>query len=429
MFIKNMKVTNFKSFEEAHIDFGRFNVVVGANASGKSNFISVFRFLKDIVESGLDNAISMQGGVDYLRNIKVGASESMSVELCIDCRDESVFVFPAVIDKEPIGVSPREFLYRLTIGFHEGGKGYRIAEERMTISLGFSRMQKGEKKGILKILGGGKVTFLNDGEKIIHELDENIPRNIAHAIVFHPFLEQYSRENLFKGKLFLEVKFPLLSLPADSQLKDFIRCISLYDFDPKLSKTATRITGKSELEPDGSNLAIVLKNILEDENEAEKFSDIVQSVLPFVETMTVEKMADKSLITSLREKSTPTFLPAFLISDGTINITALIVALYFEKKPLIIIEEPERNIHPYLISRVVDMMKDVSGDMKRKQIIITTHNPEVVKYAGLDHLLLVYRDEKGFSRISRPSEKKEVETFLKNDIGVDELFVQNLLEW
>jgi len=51
-------------------------------------------------------------------------------------------------------------------------------------------------------------------------------------------------------------------------------------------------------------------------------------------------------------------LPAFLISDGTINIIALLVALYFEKKPLAIIEEPERNIHPYLISRVVDMMKD-----------------------------------------------------------------------
>jgi predicted ATPase len=43
------------------------------------------------------------------------------------------------------------------------------------------------------------------------------------------------------------------------------------------------------------------------------------------------------------------------------------------KKQLTIIEEPERNIHSYLNSKVVEMMKDV---LQKKQIIVTTHNPE-----------------------------------------------------
>jgi len=80
-----------------------------------------------------------------------------------------------------------------------------------------------------------------------------------------------------------------------------------------------------------------------------------------LDELDVEKFADKSLLFKLREiYAKKQYLPASLISDGTINITALIIALYFEKKPLTIIEEPERNIHPYLISKVVEMMKDAS---------------------------------------------------------------------
>jgi predicted ATPase len=112
------------------------------------------------------------------------------------------------------------------------------------------------------------------------------------------------------------------------------------------------------------------------------------------------------------------------MSAGTIHIIALIVALYFEAKPLIIIEEPERNIHPFLISKVMHMFADAA---QHKQIIVTTHNPEMVKYADLSHILLAYRDDNGFSTISRPADKEQVKTFLQNEIGIEELFVQDLL--
>jgi len=36
MSIKRIEVRNFKSFEELKIDPGKFNVIIGANASGKS---------------------------------------------------------------------------------------------------------------------------------------------------------------------------------------------------------------------------------------------------------------------------------------------------------------------------------------------------------------------------------------------------------
>ncbi len=424
MFLRQLNVSNFKSFEDISVDFGWFNVLVGANASGKSNFVSIFSFLKDIVSKGLENAISCQGGMDYVRNINLRSSQPLSMELIIDSDTErEVF-----IEREGgglIGISPHEFSYKFAVDF--GRKSYSIAEEIMGIGMEISRLER--RNGKMKegeTLEKGKIVIYKKKGKIKYEIDEDIKQYLE-KYIFLPLLDRMSKEESRK-KLFLERGILLFPLPVDSQLRDFIHTISLYDFYPKYSKQSTQITGPSELEPDGSNLAIVLKTILEDKEKTEKLSDILRSILPFVEKIGVEKLLDKSLITSLKEVYSKEKLPAFLISDGTMNITALIIALYFEMKPFLIFEEPERNIHPYLISRVMEMMRDVSEDMKRRQIIMTTHNPEVVKYADVDHLLFMYRDENGFSRISRPSEKEQVKTFLESDVSLEDLYVRNLLE-
>ena len=83
MFVKRIKVSNFKSFDDIDIEFGRFNVLIGANASGKSNLISIFQFLKNIAEDGLENAVSLQGGVQYLHNVNLGKANT-KIELDID---------------------------------------------------------------------------------------------------------------------------------------------------------------------------------------------------------------------------------------------------------------------------------------------------------------------------------------------------------
>ncbi|MDJ0509324.1 MAG: AAA family ATPase, partial [Crocosphaera sp.] len=81
MRIKSIRVRNFKSFKDCTINFNDFNVVIGSNASGKSNLVQIFKFLKDIEEYGLENAISLQGGVEYFRNNQIGASEDFYLEI------------------------------------------------------------------------------------------------------------------------------------------------------------------------------------------------------------------------------------------------------------------------------------------------------------------------------------------------------------
>jgi predicted ATPase len=81
MYIKNIKLSNFRTFEEIDIELGMFNVLIGTNASGKSNFIHAIKFVKDIAESGLDSAISLQGGIEYARNVQISSLKDLVIEI------------------------------------------------------------------------------------------------------------------------------------------------------------------------------------------------------------------------------------------------------------------------------------------------------------------------------------------------------------
>ena len=53
MRITNITATNFKSFKEINVKLDDFTLIVGANAAGKSNLMSIFKFIRDIVNEGL----------------------------------------------------------------------------------------------------------------------------------------------------------------------------------------------------------------------------------------------------------------------------------------------------------------------------------------------------------------------------------------
>jgi predicted ATPase len=422
MAIKKIKVSNFKSFKDMEVELGKFNVLIGANASGKSNFIQFFRFLRDILTQGLDNAISMQGGIEYLRNMNIGASDNFSLEVIFDHK----FGFPTRTEaKGNIRIKTYETIYKFTIKFREEGREFEIIEDKLIHKVKLVKLKKFKKGKIeeKENLGEGEIIYSVVKQKI--KVDLKLPEEIGtkkydiDKDILTPF---FKKEKLPRKTLIIEHPFYIFYFVV---YHFFSESFGTYNFDPKYSKKAIPITGKAELEEDGSNLAIVLKDILENKDMSRKLLNFMKDLLPFVETLDVEKFADKSLLFKLNETYTKgKYLPASLISDGTINITALILALYFNRKSLVIIEEPERNIHPYLISKVVNMMKDAS---KKKQIVITTHNPEILKHADLNDILLISRDKDGFSTISRPIEKEEIKKFLENEIGIEELYVQNLL--
>jgi predicted ATPase len=413
MAITNIKVSNFKSFKDLDRNLGRFNVVIGANASGKSNFVEIFRFLRDIEADKLKNAIYAHGGPSSLLNRKIGAAEDLRIE--------------AVSDSEAMWTRRSRFVrvdqstYALAVHFGNDANGVRVRSDAL---------REDFRMGTLKEEGGqlreGEVTA--KGELWVRVVDGKT------SVVIEPpgLRRQFEEEQIL-------LPMPLISdlvsrSPEVSALvqarysllapkRGFFSSVGIYNIAPHSAKEASRIEGKPELQENGGNLAIILKQILADPEKSRMFHNLLRYMLPFAREIGTEEYLGDSVLLRLREEYYEGNLLAHLLSDGTIDVVALITALFFEDKDIIIIEEPERNIHPHLISGLMRLMEDAS---RNRQIIITTHSPEVVKHAGVENLLLLARDKEGFSTMSRPGEKQTVKVFLENNLGLDDVFVQEL---
>jgi predicted ATPase len=417
--IQQVHVENFKSFSELDIDLSRFNVVIGSNAAGKSNFISIFKFLRDIARHGLANAIALQGGSEYIRNARIGNGRDLVIRISYTPDQKLEIIDHKTGENALLGIQSCESSYEFAIRFDAEGDGFVITRDRLVIGCEVSSCEQKE-PGVFDTctLGHGEIQVTNEqgNVKFAVQIPDGCPLSENDVIpVF------FRGVQLRKQALLLESSY---AYPLPHVEKFFDR-IAIYDIDPKLPKRGAVITGKRDLEEDASNLAVVVKTIIEDPEKKRKFSNLLHDTLPFVEDFSVQKFMDVSLILTLRERYARSHdLPASSLSDGTITIFALIIALYFEDKPFVVIEEPVRHIHPFLVARVMAMMKESS---ERRQLMITTHSTEVVKHVSLGDILLITRDREGFSVISRPADKEEVRTFLENEIGIEELFVQNLL--
>jgi predicted ATPase len=427
MSIQKIKASNFKNFRVLDLELSSFNVLIGANSSGKSNAIKIFQFLRDALQDSLDNAISKQGGVEFFRNICIGKEEPFTIELFSDAEA----VLKSTEDQSSkINLVVKNTHYGFSLKFVDG-PNFSIDSESLDQEWIFNADNGSlenssliSTKEIFRIRRKSKEIsiYFDDSEKISAQESEPVD----HRILDDEQLSAISKKLLL----------PTILIPMGSKMKvsflDLIQYenvlsnISLYNFDPKLSKRAVPVAGSIHLEEDGANLALVVKRILEDSENKRQFINYIRELLPFIQDFNASNWDDKSLFINLKESYfKDTLIPASFESDGTIQLIALIIALYFDPNQIIIIEEPERNIHPQLISKIVEMMKDAST---HKQIIITSHNPEIIKYAGINNLILISRDSDGFSTASKPENSREVKIFLENEMGVDQLFIQNLLD-
>jgi predicted ATPase len=417
--IKRIHVENFKSFSAIDVALSRFNVVIGSNAAGKSNFINVFRFLRDIARHGVVNAIAMQGGADYIRNTRIENERDLVVQVTYEPDNAEDAMDRTGKGGSVLEVRSCESSYEFALHFNAPGDGFSIVRDRILIGCEFSSCGNGHnRKEKKQLIGRGSIQVSSEKGEVQYTVDIPAGCNLTENDVIPLF---FRGKRLPERTLLLET-FYGYPLP---RFEKFFDRIAIYDIDPKLPKKGTVITGKRELDENAGNLALVVKAILDNPEKKRKFSNLLRDVLPFVEDFSVQKFMDISLILTMRERFAKSRdLPASSLSDGTIAIFATIIALYFEKRPFIIIEEPVSHIHPFLIARLMRMMKEAS---EKKQVMVTTHSTEVVRHAALDDLLLISRDSAGFSTVSRPADKEEVRTFLANEIGIEELYVQNLL--
>ncbi|MDH7593307.1 MAG: AAA family ATPase [Methanomicrobiales archaeon] len=413
MRIEELTVKQFKTFRELKLELDPYNVIIGINAAGKSNFIDIFRFLRDIAARGIADAISLQGGVDCLRNLCIASDEPLCIEMKVECRSKPLRFQLCVEEARFMEIEVDSWSYGLRIPVIHS---IPPLEERVSASCRFRRIPLPGKE-ISTVEGEISISRNSEGE-----LEYRILPPEADAIV-RSLSGQPERISTERSILEEPFCIPFFS-PLIYTIRIFFANMGIYDIDPNLSKRLS-LTGPVTLEPDGSNLAISLQHLLMDERKKEELLVLLNDILPFVEDVEVSTFQGLSPVASLRESYCGgRFTPANLLSTGTVHLTALLLILYFEDRVPIVLEEPVRNLHPFLASRIMEMIRDVSIRLER-QVILTTHHPTIVKHAG-ERILLVKRDALGYSCIIRPHERDEVRAFLQ-DLGIEDLFVQNLL--
>lgn len=423
MFISNLKIKNFKSIASADIDFTPLTMLVGANASGKSNLINVFRFLSNIATDGIDNAIALQGGIHYLANASLQKGTPIDIEFTLNLSNEGWIRSPG---KKNTGLEMKKIKYHFVIQPNLKGGGYRIATDNMTLVFDCHNVDLAAKKenrytptGIQYVLVAEKKSTqaLIQLNHILTPADEEIQRIVENDITTKVFAQICNED---KKELML-YRLSMLLPPIFSE-STFIR---IFDFDPKELKKSSSMASTKILEENGSNVASVLNSILRTKENRKKLTTLLNEFLPFIDGISIENNFDKSFSYKIQERFSNRAFHANFLSDGTVSLLAIIIALYFENlSNIIILEEPERNIHPKLLANLLASAEDVSEE---KQIIITTHNPEFLKHVNIENVRLIQRDSQGYTLISAPSDSETVKCFMQNDLGLDDLFLQGML--
>lgn len=412
MKIKRIRAENFKSYKKVNIELNNLNFIIGGNASGKSNYVNILKFFNDIIYYGLDDAILLQGGIKYLFNSNSRKNGSISLYFEIDLTEEEKEI-SKIFTAEKSLYLPNMLNYTLKIKPNEKGEGYKISKEKIEIK--FEQLQKNDEN-----------TFASNFYNLV------INKDINGAITGNFDNELYNKDEFISLRYierFIKREGILLTnfFAAFAIFYRYESKIKIYNFDVNLLKSPSSIVARSELEEDGSNLVNIIQQLLKNKVKKEKLSKLIKLILPFIDEIKIENNVNKSVFFKVKESYNKKEFPSYMLSDGTVNILAVIVALYFQDdNAVIVLEEPERNIHPKLLSTLVSILSDVSN---KKQIFVTTHNPFIIKEANLDDIYLVSRDENGISNITKPIDDERIKTFLENDLGIEDLFVDGILRW
>ncbi len=427
---KSITAKNFKSFKNLEIVFSDFTVIVGANASGKSNFVRLFKFIKDIILFGIDDAISLQGGIKYLKNLQASKEETVFLDFQLEVNEP--WVRPLKMLKNGSGAVPNATIKKIDYSFEiqpaKRGQGYKIVSDKLSILydiLVIDDKIDNAKDDSVEVVDSVQLCFYKEKTSYKYKCHSNFDNSKFHDVIdeiakslgadfFCLYMHDSTKELMLRH-------FSILMPPYFYEES----LINIFDFDPKRLKRACSITALTHLQEDGGNLASVIQNILRTQESRHRFTILLQDILPFIKGVAVQKSIDQSISYQVTENYSNSSIYSNFLSDGTVSIIAFIVALYFEKQArTLIFEEPERNVHPKLLSNLISMANDVA---KEKQIIFTTHNAEILKNVRIDDIRLIKRDNNGFSCILTPNENETVLNFINNEIGIDELFIDDLL--
>jgi predicted ATPase len=177
---------------------------------------------------------------------------------------------------------------------------------------------------------------------------------------------------------------------------DFLSSMRIYSIEPlRIAMTAATNSGEV-LDPHGRNAASVLHALEERSPEiVERINRLLAQAVQGVDRVGTRTQGQRATLEFWND-SENSRLPFFTVdvSDGTLRILGLLLALYQPWQPsLIAIEEPEASVHPAAAELIVQILLDAAHD---RQILVTTHSPDILDAKELsDSQIRLVTQEKG----------------------------------
>ena len=320
--IRQIQIQNFKSIERAVVDLEPFTALVGTNGAGKTNFVEALTFVQECLSLSIGEAFGRLGEISVfprwsssLPEIKVG------FRLRIDLSEES----------------SADYSFEIT-GNWDGA--YRVSREKCILR--FSDREDG-----FEVHNGSFV------------------REIAGI---RPKMEP-DRLALFAASGTEEYR----------PLYDFLSAMRAYSIEHQWMRFAQTTDSGMSLDSTGRNAASVLRALKQRQPDAyELINGLLAHVVgePLtVSARTLEQNVDLRFRKDTGDQS-PTSFSGFDMSEGTLRILGLLLAVLQPRRPsLLVIEEPEATVHPASAELVVEVLLNAARD---RQVVVTTHSPDLL---------------------------------------------------
>ena len=367
MHISNLKAKNWKNFRKIDVQLEHRLFLIGPNASGKSNFLDIFRFLRDLSVSGggLRQAVDVRrGGVSALR--------------CLAARREPDIIIDVEI------------------------KGDRN-DETWNYHLSFS--QDTNRRPFIR-----KEEVKLNGQTILLRPDEKDQSDSLR-------LTETALEQTVANKDFRPVA-------------QFFQSFSYQHLVPQAMRDPQGFSsGKNEDDPFGRDFLQRVENTSEKSRDSRlnKISAAMKVAVPQLEKLEVSR--DNygvphliGLYSHWRPNASKQNEAQF--SDGTLRLFGLLWTLFEGDGPLLM-EEPELSLHPEIVRHLPQIIEKVLRLRKiRRQVLISTHSVEMLDQAsiGADEVLWLTPSAEG-TLVNSPYQDDEARLMLESGLTVADVII------
>ena len=356
----NIRVENWRNFGSIDVPLQRRAFVVGPNASGKSNFLDLFRFLHDIVSvgRGFEQAVQSRGGVSSLRSLVARRYSDISISVSI-------------------GLEDRPSVWQYELHFNQDNLQRPVIRRE-------------------RVMFGEQELFLRPDES-----DNSDPERLTQT-----YLQQVNVNKEFR------------------QVAEFFTSVRYLHIVPQLVREPDRSVGRKDDPYGGDFLEQIARTSDRTQiSRLNKIQDALKVAVPQLEALEL-KRDDASGVPHLRGKyqhwrPQGAWQTEEQFSDGTLRLLGLLWATLDGSGPLLL-EEPELSLHPEVIRYLPQMFARIQRRSGR-QIIATTHSPELLREGvGLNEVVLLEPNQEG-TTARTAGDFSEVRELLEGGINLAEI--------